>query len=141
MKILVAVDGSHVSEDALEFALDKLGAGNEITVAHVAVPKLEWGGYYESWETAAERGEAILVEAEELAEDHGASIGTELLEGEAGTAIVELAEDKEFDAIVVGHRGTTERRRELLGSVAEEVFDEAGEGITVIVVRPRTRAS
>ncbi|MBS1263523.1 MAG: Universal stress protein [Methanonatronarchaeales archaeon] len=137
MDILVAVDGSHVSEDALEFALDRF-PDDDITVCHVAVPELEWGGFYESWETAAERGEAILEKARDLAGDHGLSVGTELLEGDASTAIVDFAEERDFDMAVVGHRGTTERRRALLGSVAEEVMEKAGS--TVLVVRPGTKA-
>jgi len=140
MKILIAFDGSHVSEDALDYALDTFGTEHDFTVAHVAVPELEWGGFYESQESASERGEAILERAREVAEDHDASVSTELLQGEPGTAITEFAEEKGFDTVVVGHRGTTERRRELLGSVAEEIVEGTGSGIASIVVRPKARA-
>lgn len=141
MKVLIAFDGSHVSEDALEYALDSFGEEHEFTVAHVAVPDIEWGGYYESWETAAERGEAILERAEELAEEHGIDLRTELLEDEsAADALTILAAEKGFDTLVVGHRGTTERRRKVLGSVAEDVMDDSPPGTTVIVVRPSKKA-
>lgn len=148
MRILVAVDGSHVSEDALEYALDNFGDSGSMTVAHVAVPELEWGGYYESWETAAGRGEAILESAEDLAEDHGVSISTELLEGDASDTILkgdasdtiaDYVDEKGFDTVIVGHRGTTAKRGELLGSFAQDVVGNVGPGATVIVVRPKAK--
>lgn len=141
MKILVTIDGSNVSQGAMEYALDNFAKGDDVTAVHVAVPELEWGGFYESSESAAERGDAILALAQELAEEHGAPIQTDLLEGEddPALAIVNYAKEKNFDMIVVGHRGTTERRRELIGSVAQEIVERAD--TSVLVVRPRAKAA
>lgn len=137
MHVLVGIDGSNVSRDALDYALDRY-SGEDITVAHVAVPDLEWGGFYESMESAQERGDAILERAEELAGDHGVDVDTELLEGDPALALVDYAEDHDADLIVVAHRGTTQRRRDLLGSVAQEVVEKAD--ISVLVVRPQAKA-
>lgn len=137
MNVLVGIDGSNVSRDALDYALDRF-SGEDITVAHVAVPELKWGGFYESMDTAAERGDAILERAEDLAGDHGVDVDTELLEGDPALALVDYAEDYDFDLVVVAHRGTTERRSDLLGSVAQEVAEKAD--TSVLVVRTKARA-
>ena len=60
-----------------------------------------------------------------MAEEWGVKIHTEMLEGVPAKEIVEFAEKKKADLIVMGTTGKTGLERILLGSVAERVIKNA----------------
>lgn len=69
--------------------------------------------------------------------DAGRDVVTEVLHGRAGPEIVEAAERRSVDVIVIGSRGRTGLGRTLLGSVAGEVLASAS--CSVLIVAPPAR--
>lgn len=148
MKYLVAVDGSEPGEDALRHAIETADAtGADVTAVHVVVPDLYVAGgerspmdfdqtdeelQVESVEEAESRGQRVLDEAAEIGDEMGRSIETGMLSGEPVDVIVEFAESNGFDAIYVGHRGTSERYEGLVGSTAKEIVGRAAVPVTVV---------
>lgn len=138
-RILVPLDGSEQSHDALELALSAFGDA-EVTTYHVIDP-IE-GGYTvragipissEEWyEDAKEEAERLHAEAREVAEAHGATLESETEVGRPAQAIVDHAEEEGFDHIVVGSHGRSGVPRILLGSVAETVVRRSSVPVTVV---------
>ncbi|MFB6100970.1 MAG: universal stress protein [Haloplanus sp.] len=149
MKLLVAVDGSDESYDALAYAADIADATNgSVTAAYAVDPAIyDRGGrdpistlsdaeqrlVIESVEDAEQRGMDVLDDTAAFARDLGHEVETELLYGTPVVAITDHAESEEFDTIVVGHRGRSERTERALGSVAKGIIERTS--ITVTVVR------
>lgn len=138
-RILVAYDGSTPAEAALEYALETFPEA-DVTVAHVVrAPE----GYWEAFEDpdtvvpgeeeARDEGHRLLEEAAELAAEREREVTTELETGRPHREIVEMAEDGDYDSIVVGSHGRRGVSRVLLGSVAEKVVRRSP--IPVVVVR------
>jgi monovalent cation/proton antiporter MnhG/PhaG subunit len=69
--------------------------------------------------------------------DAGREVFTEVVQGRPGTRIVDVAERRAVDLIVIGSRGRTGLGRSLLGSVAGDVLASAS--CSVMVVGPRLR--
>ena len=57
---------------------------------------------------------------------------TELLYGDPVRAITDYATEAGFDAIVVGHRGRSERAESMVGSVARGIVNQATVPVTVV---------
>lgn len=142
MRYLVAVDGSEESEKAVKYAArHAVTFDATLEIVHVLEPKTEFvngeivlaGG-----DKATELGEQTLAHARDLAADAVAdhtdepSIDTELLTGRPADAIADRARAAEADAIYVGHRGLSEEREEVVGSVAKSVLSKAAVPVTVI---------
>lgn len=142
MRYLVATDGSEESDEAVRYAAKQaLALDASLEIAHVLEPKTELidgeivlpGG-----ERATELGEQTLEQARRLAagvadeRDGDLSIDTELLAGRPADAIADRAEETEIDAVFVGHRGLSEERERVVGSVAKNVVDKATVPVTVI---------
>jgi monovalent cation/proton antiporter MnhG/PhaG subunit len=69
--------------------------------------------------------------------DAGRDVVTEIVQGQPGAAIVEAAERRSADLIVIGTRGRTGLGRALLGSVAGDVLE--GSECSVLIVGPARR--
>lgn len=137
--VLVPVDASEAAQRALVFALEEY-ADDDITVLHVTNPvedaslgdedalftgteTLEWEG------TDAED---IFADARQIANERGATVEAEVTFGSPASAIVEYAEDRGVDHIVIGSHGRSGVARLLLGSVAENVARRAPVPITIV---------
>ena len=67
-------------------------------------------------------GKKILRHAEELFLDEGISVETELIKAEDPAEIIlEMAEERGYDLIIIGNRAKTQHERFALGSVTEKV--------------------
>ncbi len=130
-RILVATDGSRGGEAATRLGGDiALGHDAEVLLVHVVpLPPLVYGvdqdiseevtDYYEdSAEKAVTLSAAILdemgVESEQI-----------LQVGRAADVILDIAEERDVDMIVVGHRGLGAMRRFVLGSVSSKLSHAA----------------
>jgi nucleotide-binding universal stress UspA family protein len=137
--VLVAVDEAKPSTKALEFALEEYPDA-EITALTVINPAeyaqatgIEARASYADIRQAHEnRAEKILYKANQAAEERDMEITTERVFGKEPRAIIEYAEEGEFDHIVVGSHGRSGASRVLLGSVAEKVIRRAAVPVTVI---------
>ncbi|QLH79319.1 universal stress protein [Halosimplex rubrum] len=140
MRYLVATDGSTVSDAAVEHAAREASVwGADLEVVHVLTPetKLVDGDIVMPGEdSAVDHAEEILDAAADAAAsaaaeaDSDVSVETQLLTGRPAEAITTYAEDAGVDAVFVGHRGRSERRRRV-GSVAKTVIDKASVPVTV----------
>ncbi|TYL36502.1 universal stress protein [Natronococcus pandeyae] len=116
-RILVGVDGSEQSYDALALVLSEFPTG-DVTALHVS-------------ETSERDADAILDEARRRADERGATIRTEVERGDPSRTIAEYVAEHEFDHLVVGRAGRSGWPRILLGSVAESVVHRAPVPVTV----------
>lgn len=136
--ILVPVDGSEDALDGLRYALEKYPDA-DVTALHVvefARVFPDESREFESWTNAiADRREGaddVLAEATETAAEHDREISTATWIGAPAKAIVEYADEHDFDHVVVGSRGRTDEADVRLGSVAETVLRRAPVLVTVV---------
>ena len=137
-KALVAVDKSEHSERAVilasRFAKE---TGVSLTLLHVIDdPK----SYKELPDDLAhklkiDKAKELLDEFKKLAQANGASdVQTMIAVGPVTDEIVRIAEENDFDYLVVGTRGFGAFKRFFLGSVADKVVRNAH--LPVVVIRP-----
>lgn len=138
-RVLVPIDGSEQSWNALEYALRE-GPDDEIVVLHVINPvegvyatDAMGGDYWEGWYDEADaRAERLFEEARDLAAERDVAIETAKETGQPTRAIVAYADEHGVDHIVIGSHGRSGVSRILLGSVAEVVVRRADVPVTVI---------
>jgi nucleotide-binding universal stress UspA family protein len=138
-RLLVPVDGSDPADAALGFALEEYPDA-DITALSVIDPTDVGYGSIEAapstfehlQESAEERTEQVLEEAESRAAEHGIELTTETIIGMPSRAIVEWAENNDIDGIVIGSHGRQGVTRVLLGSVAETVVRRSPVPVTVV---------
>lgn len=149
-KILVAIDGSKTAEMALDFGLDlavkysaevmMVSVFDVISLSLVArgmvfTPRSttkyleELEGFYEK----------ILGEAIDRAKrlNIKTKVSRKLLRGRAADKIIEIANEGEFDLIVMGSRGLGGIKEIFLGSVSDRVADEAK--CSVLIVKEKVQ--
>jgi nucleotide-binding universal stress UspA family protein len=131
MRILLAVDGSKSSLDAVQCLVDHLDWYRELprvelVTVHLPVPQLPGMGaavgktqiekYYQ------EEGEARLAAARRKLDAAGVPYEARVLVGPVAETIVKHAEDKRCDLVYIGTRGHTALGKALLGSTATKVL-------------------
>ena len=137
--VLVAVDGSPLSERALRYALDTFPDATFTSIYVInpvnSVIDVEAGGLSvaEEWyENAQDRANSIHETASALAAEHGIELEAVTEIGRPARAILDYADDNDVDQIVVGSHGRSGLGRALLGSVAETVTRRAKIPVAVI---------
>lgn len=138
--VLVPLDGSDHSEQALEYALQEFPDA-EISVLHVLNPVgamaysdvdyVDVDGYQQQLKHQRERGERILAAARETAAGHGREVETLLESGQPARTILATVEDEGVDHIVMGSHGRSGVGRILFGSVAETVTRRSPVPVTI----------
>lgn len=131
MKILLAVDGSKNSLDAVDSVIRHADWYREkptveLVTVHLPVPKLPRMGmavgkdqikaYY------AEEGAANLAAAKRKLDKAGITYRAQVLVGSVAETLVEHAARAKCDLIFIGTHGRTEMGKALLGSVATKVM-------------------
>ena len=137
--VLVAFDGSPLSERALTYAIETFPDAH-ITSVYVINPAdsvidVEAGGLpvAEDWyENAKEEATRIHTTATDLAAERNGGLDTVTEVGKPARAILEYAADNDIDQIVMGSHGRSGIDRLLLGSVAERVTRRTRIPVTVI---------
>jgi nucleotide-binding universal stress UspA family protein len=130
--ILVALDGSEVSQRALVEAVDqariwnaKIHAIYVMETARSASNSMDqtiaMGNTFEIYRLLEKEGEAVLKGAKKYCADNGITIINHLKQGDAGIEIISLAEQERCDLIVVASHGKSNIDRLLLGSVSSFV--------------------
>lgn len=134
--IMVAFDGSCQAQKAFDFGLEmalKYAAGlSVLSVARPPEPPVNVE-VQAALEHATEYFEAQFVKMKTQAAATGVECTFEVRVGHPAEQIVHLADERQVDAIVMGHRGESLLQKWLLGSVAKRVLSYAH--CTVIVVR------
>jgi nucleotide-binding universal stress UspA family protein len=132
-KILVPIDFAPHSAEAVRRAVELAGHSNaEIVLAYAYAPvdyPLPEGYMAYPPEQLGRMTEELrrrLEAARKDAEAAGACLVTcRLLQGDAAATIIDLAEEEDFDLIVMGTHGRTGVGRWVMGSVAEKVVRHA----------------
>jgi nucleotide-binding universal stress UspA family protein len=140
--IVVGTDGSSTAGEAVREAIElakELGATVELVSAYEPVsnqrlreearqvpPDMQW------MVNPREDVDATLREAAEQARDAGVNVNTYAREGDPADAILDVAEERGADLIVVGNKGMTGAKRFLLGSVPNKISHHAPCSVLII---------
>jgi len=141
MKILLPVDGSELSLEAVRFAIRMVLAGlrGDAVLANVQEPAT----LYELLvahdpevinRVAEEAGLHTLQSAQALLDAAGIEYECEVAKGDPAHTIIDIAERFACDLIVMGARGNSALRSAMLGSVSNEVLHASA--IPVVIVKP-----
>jgi nucleotide-binding universal stress UspA family protein len=140
--IVVGTDGSETARKAVGQAVDlakQIGATLHIVSAYEPVsgsrlreerrevtPDLEWAvNPREDVDTTLKEAAAMAAEAKVKAETYAR-------QGDAADAILDVAEERGADLIIVGNKGMTGAKRFLLGSVPNKVSHHAPSSVLII---------
>jgi nucleotide-binding universal stress UspA family protein len=148
-KILVALDGSQASANALGLALDIASKYSADLILISVIPPapapmvsysptgytpinpISIGQYYTQMKNRL---------AEVLSESHkkvtelkpSLKVTTKLLDGRIADQIVKAGKDEAVDLIVLGHQGTGSIKGLILGSVSDRVADNAHRSVLIV---------
>ena len=141
MKILLAVDGSKPSLDAVDLLVQHAGELSsrpviEMITVHLPVPKVggltariskeQLARYYE------EEGQANLAAAKKKLDAAGFTYTTRVLVGPIAETIVKQANSAKCDLIWMGSRGMSALGKALVGSVANKVLQLASQPLLIV---------
>lgn len=141
MKILLPVDGSELSLEAVRFAIRMVLAGlrADAVLANVQEP----ASLYELLvahdpevidRVSGEAGLHALQSARELLDAAGVEYECEVAKGDPAHTIIDIAERFACDLIVMGARGQSALRSAMLGSVSNEVLHASA--VPVMIAKP-----
>jgi nucleotide-binding universal stress UspA family protein len=138
--IVVGTDGSETAAKAVRAAVDlakTVGASLDIVSAYEPISSArlreearQAPGDLQWTVNPREDVEATLAEAAEVAE--GVEVQTFARQGDPADAILDVAEERGADLIVVGNKGMTGAKRFLLGSVPNKVSHHAPCSVLII---------
>jgi len=136
--ILVALDGSEVSQRAFTRAADEAKLWN----ANLHIIYVVETGLFSSlpldntveimYSVLEKEGNEVLERAKKYGADMGITVFTHMEQGHAGSEIVALAEREKVDLIMVGSHGKSKTDRLLIGSVSSFVVTH-GTASTMVV--------
>jgi nucleotide-binding universal stress UspA family protein len=135
--IVVGTDGSPGAEAAVQKIIELVSGSSGATVhlvcAYPTASALERIGMAARQEPADLRGVAfdVLARDERRFLEAGFAVEKHALEGEPAHVILEVANDKQADLIVVGATGTSGVRRFMLGSVAIKLAHHASSSLLI----------
>jgi nucleotide-binding universal stress UspA family protein len=141
-KILVGVDGSQPSKKALEYASNLASKyDSELYILLHTTEEFGDSVHVQRWEQhhsyvneVRRRSKILLNECESRAKELGVTkIYTIEKEGNAAEKILEIANNKDVNTIVIGSRGLSTAKEFLLGSVSHKITHHAK--CSVVIVR------
>ncbi len=140
--IVVGTDGSDTATQAVRQAVDlarSVGAKLEFVSAYEPVPAqrlseerrqapedLQWAI------NPREDVDATLEAAATIAREAGVPVDVYARQGDPADAVLDVAEEREADLIIVGNKGMTGAKRFLLGSVPNKVSHHAPCSVLII---------
>ena len=139
MKILLPVDGSAISLEAVRFAIRMArdGLNTSVVLANVQEPST----LYELVvvhdpqvleQVSAAAGAHTLLAAQALLDEAGIDHECEVASGDPAHSLIDIVERFGCDLVVMGASGTSSLRSALLGSVSNEVLHAAGVPVMIV---------
>lgn len=139
MKILVAIDGSEYSKRAMIKAKEFGSALKaDIKLLHVINPEINIRSmqnrdfYDEVNKNVVLNSREILDKGLELFNDYEGEIKAINVTGDAVGQIIKIAENEQFDLVMMGSRGAGVFSRTLLGSVSNKVIHHIKTSILIV---------
>ena len=144
--IAVGIDFSELAEPVLEHAAELAKAlGAHLYLVHIYAPEPDFVGYAEyAYPGVDEREEELREEKNKIREwidalkDRGVDASGYMREGDTVLGLLEFAEKREVNMLVIGTHGRGIVERLLLGSVAEGIIRHA---TLPVVVVPREKGT
>ena len=141
MKILLPVDGSELSLEAVRFAIRMVQGGlrADAVLANVQEP----ANLYELLvahdpevinKVSDEAGRHTLQSAMALLDAAGVQYECEVAKGDPAHTIIDISERFACDMVVMGARGNSALRSAMMGSVSNEVLHASP--VPVVIVKP-----
>lgn len=134
-KILVGYDGSQQSRKAFDIALDLAAQYKAELFALTVVHRPEIADDVEMEaviESSQQYHQKLLGELQPVAAAKGVKAHFEVGVGHPAQQIIYTADRHQVDLIVIGHRGRSEFKRLLLGSVSRVVLHHANQAVLVV---------
>jgi nucleotide-binding universal stress UspA family protein len=129
MKLLLAIDGSELSEAAVRSVIAQhRPLGTEVKVVH-AIPVDVWDGKGSLARKLVDRSSEALRSA-------GFKVETTMLKGATSDAIIDAAAEWDADLIVLGSHVRTAAKRLLFGSLSDAVVHQAHCSVELVRIRP-----
>jgi len=129
--VLVPTDGSkaarRAAEHAIDIVVDSSGRMTALYVIdmgdadYVAVPS----DIAETKERIRSKGEGLVEEIREMAEEAGVECETAVVTGIADEAIVDYAEEHDIDLIALGKHGKRDPDKPIVGNTARRVVQQS----------------
>lgn len=120
--ILVPIDGSKTSHNAIDYAA-KLAKSSDAHIHLLNV--IDYGkeriDEQSDKDLREKRASYILEEAVSITQKYNISVSREIAVGSVPETILSVAEEKDFDLIVMGTRGMSGYNNPMLGHVSEKV--------------------
>ncbi|MGH9138264.1 MAG: universal stress protein [Acidimicrobiales bacterium] len=130
-RVLIATDGSRLARHAADRALSLLGPGHDVTLVRVVQPPMPvipipgapitapvGDEFDQATDSLLREAEADLAATERSL---GVEADTRTVTGDPATELCRIADDEDFDLLVVGSHGHGPLKRVLLGSVSHHV--------------------
>jgi nucleotide-binding universal stress UspA family protein len=135
--VLIAVDGSQMSEQAVQYVVEHFGASlEEVSVVGVLPIERAEGAAMEEGSRRAilleEEIERVLGTSCSTLREAGITCKSIVRFGDPAEEILKLAGELDCNLIVMGRRGRGKAAKLLLGSVSEKVTKEAPCPVTVV---------
>ncbi|MDE1828832.1 MAG: universal stress protein [Thaumarchaeota archaeon] len=129
-EILVPLDGSKNSQRSLETAIH-LAQEHEASLTAIYVIH----SFSKSVRQKKNLGDSppqFLIQAKKLAEKNGIPFHSRILEGDPGHSILEYANTRSIDLIVIGARGLGTFKKIFLGSVSNYVLHKSKVAVMLV---------
>ena len=129
MKLLLAIDGSELSEAAVRTVIAQhRPQGTEVKVLH-AIP-------IDTWDGKGSPARKLVDRSSEALRSAGFKVETAILKGATSDAIIDAAAEWDADLIVLGSHVRTAAKRFLFGSLSDAVVHQAHCSVELVRIRP-----
>jgi nucleotide-binding universal stress UspA family protein len=150
MKMLVCADGSKHSLKTIGEAVKIAGGcrADQVAIIHVyedntdrsawfgregySISKEDMERIKQMWEQDKEKSREILSEAKEVFDQNNIEVQTIFKEGHPAHTIAQVANEEEYDLVVIGSRGLGGLKKLFLGSVSNAVLQEVKSNVLVV---------
>ena len=132
-EIIVAIDGSVMSEKALQVAFSiAKGLHSNITLVHVRKEFLPYAVGDELEQAIKNEVEELLNEAKDQGKSRGIDVKILYLTGDPARQIVDHINHAAYDLVVIGNRGLSNFEEMLLGSVSHKISQLASCPVLIV---------
>lgn len=144
--LMIALDGSEESLEAVRLAINLIHGGLKADVALVQVQEpasllqLATRDADDIAAAAVEAGEHLMADGMALLDAQGIGYTTEVVLGEPATMLIDMAEELDADWVLIGARGVSAVESVLVGSVSKAVISRCTRPVLVAKKRNSTDA-